>query len=220
MSDQKVTTGYADRIREAMAHGPRPISSVRGLASRVEDQHGDVRGASYGGVRQYHAGAIGTPRLELLQAIADVLDVRWEWLAYGEGEMTEEEERRRRWEERHREGGDGLTIEVGGRSAPRYQMLVGLVVNHHGDLPLSARWLLFHFVNDWFRDEPEGWAPGDRAQRRVQVQGLIEDYFHPLLARPRMPDHQVTALAASLAAAAYLRLDSDQQAQEEDHGTP
>lgn len=218
MSDQKVTTGYADRIREAMAHGPRPISSVRGLASRVEHQHGDVRGASYGGVRQYHAGAIGTPRLELLQAIADVLGVRWEWLAYGEGEMTEEEERRRKWEERQREGGDGLTVEVSGRSAPRYSMLMHLTVNRLVDLPLSARWLLFHFVNDWFRDEPEGWEPADRSRRQSEVQGLLETYFHPLLARPRMPDHQITALAASLAAAAYLRLDSDQQTQEEENG--
>ena len=89
MGKEKQTDGYGERIRRAMELGPRPISSVRALAQRVEDSHKGLRGATYGGVRQYHAGDITNPRLELLKAIADVLAVRWQWLAYGDGAMTE-----------------------------------------------------------------------------------------------------------------------------------
>lgn len=93
MTKKRRTDGYGRRIREAMERGPRPIGSVRGLHRRVEDHQAykDLRGTSYGGIRQYVAGNIARPRTELLRALADVLGVTYDWLAYGDGAMTEEE---------------------------------------------------------------------------------------------------------------------------------
>lgn len=88
MSDQKPTDGYADRLKEARQWGPKPMS-VRELAREVRAKYKDLRGASYGGIRQYADGAIASPRIDLLKAIAHVLQVRPEWLAFGNGTMTE-----------------------------------------------------------------------------------------------------------------------------------
>jgi transcriptional regulator with XRE-family HTH domain len=96
MGRKKRTDGYGERLRMALEIGPRPMG-VRQLARAVADAHPDLRGASYGGVRQYVEGKIRNPRAELLRAIAGVLDVRPEWLAFDDGPMTaaEEEERKR-----------------------------------------------------------------------------------------------------------------------------
>lgn len=89
---QKLTTGYSERLQRALAKGPRPMS-IRQLGSEMKKAYPDLRGATYGGVRQYVAGNIQNPRIELLRAIAEVLQVRPEWLAFGEGEMTEKAQR-------------------------------------------------------------------------------------------------------------------------------
>jgi transcriptional regulator with XRE-family HTH domain len=44
----------------------------------------------------YAEGRVANPRIELLRAIAEVLEVRREWLAFDVGAMTEEEEQARR----------------------------------------------------------------------------------------------------------------------------
>ncbi len=88
---QKLTSGYGERLQRALLEGPRPMS-IRQLGAEMEHRHPEMRGATYGGVRQYAAGNIANPRVELLRAIADVLGVRADWLVFGEGEMTEEEE--------------------------------------------------------------------------------------------------------------------------------
>ena len=85
-----------------MRDGPQPADSVRGLARRIRQRkaYRTLRGASDGGIRQYVEGSVTSPRIELLRAIADVLGVRWEWLASAQGAMTEVEERTRLAEER------------------------------------------------------------------------------------------------------------------------
>jgi hypothetical protein len=88
---QKLTSGYETRLQRALREGPRPMS-IRQLGATMADRFPDMRGATYGGVRQYAAGNIANPRMDLLRALADVLEVRQDWLAYGDGEMTERAE--------------------------------------------------------------------------------------------------------------------------------
>ncbi|MEX1258202.1 MAG: hypothetical protein WEG36_11345 [Gemmatimonadota bacterium] len=91
MVRQRGTKGYADRLAQALARGPRPMS-VRALTKAMHDQYEGLRGTSYGGIRQYAEDKVRSPRIELLRAIADVLGIRWEWLAFNEGKMTEKEQ--------------------------------------------------------------------------------------------------------------------------------
>lgn len=65
--------------------------SVRALADEMGERYEELRGTSYGGIRQYMEGKVKNPRAELLRAIADVLKVRAEFLLYGEGPLTEAE---------------------------------------------------------------------------------------------------------------------------------
>lgn len=92
MARQKRTTGYAERLQMALERGPRPMS-VRGLAKALQDRFPDLRGTSYGGVRQYAEGNVANPRIDLLRAMADVLGVRWQKIAYDEGALTEVQQR-------------------------------------------------------------------------------------------------------------------------------
>ena len=89
MGGGKRTDGYAGRLKQALATRD---TSVRSFADELSERYPDLRGASYGGVRQYVEGKVRNPRIELLRAIADILIVRWEWLAYNSGEMTEDHE--------------------------------------------------------------------------------------------------------------------------------
>ena len=86
------TDGYRGRIRRALKQGPRPMS-VRDLAREMGEKHPHLRGTSYGGIRQYAEGKIRNPRVELLRAIAETLGVRPDFLAFNQGEMTDDEER-------------------------------------------------------------------------------------------------------------------------------
>lgn len=92
MRQKPTSSGYQDRLAQALERGPRPMS-VRGLHQGLEDRFPDLRGTSYGGVRHYVEGKVTSPRVELLRAMAEVLGVRPDWLAFGEGPMTEEEAR-------------------------------------------------------------------------------------------------------------------------------
>jgi hypothetical protein len=78
---------YAARLQRALRHGPRPMS-VRQLGDIMREQHPEMRGASYSGMRSYSAGEVEHPRHELLAAIAGALGVRPEWLIRGDGPMT------------------------------------------------------------------------------------------------------------------------------------
>lgn len=92
---QKRTAGYERRLSRALNEGPRPMS-VRGLSDALNAEgspYRGIRGSSYGGVRQYVEGAVRSPRIEVLRAMADVLGVRGDWLAFEDGAMTEGEER-------------------------------------------------------------------------------------------------------------------------------
>ena len=92
------TDGYGARLAEALQSGPRPMS-VRRLAREMGSKDGPyehLRGTSYGGIRQYVEGKITKPRVELLRAMADVLEVSPDWLAFNKGPMTEAGKRTRR----------------------------------------------------------------------------------------------------------------------------
>jgi transcriptional regulator with XRE-family HTH domain len=98
MPKRRKTDGYAERLRLALESGPHAMG-IRQLGRALEAAHPDLRGASYAGVRQYVEGKVRSPRVELLRAMAAVLGVRHEWLAFDEGAMTEveaEAERTRR----------------------------------------------------------------------------------------------------------------------------
>ena len=89
---QKRTDGYDDRLKRALREGPRAMS-VRKLAAELggNPKYADLRGKSYGGIRQYYEGHVTNARVELLRAIADVLTVPGDWLAFGDGSMWAEE---------------------------------------------------------------------------------------------------------------------------------
>lgn len=101
---------YAKNIHRAL---DRRSMSVRRLAELMKDR--DVRGASYGGVRLYADGGVKNPRTETLEAIAEVLNVRKEWLIRDEGPMTEAEAARQ--EEVERIAEEGLQEVRNGTSA-------------------------------------------------------------------------------------------------------
>lgn len=68
--------------------------SVRALAKEMQERFPNLRGTSYGGIRLYtEDGKVTNPRVELLRAIAEVLEVRPDWLAFDNGPMTEREMR-------------------------------------------------------------------------------------------------------------------------------
>jgi hypothetical protein len=94
MAEQFQTGGYQERLQGAMR---RRGMSVRRLHAEISGRYPGLRGASYGGVRLYVSGdkfgrAPRRPREELLRAFADVLAVRFEWLAFGRGARTEAEQ--------------------------------------------------------------------------------------------------------------------------------
>jgi hypothetical protein len=66
-------------IRASRFESARPFS-----AALIQQQ---VRGASYGMIRNYMSG-LSEPSLDFLAAAADTLRVRREWLAWGEGPRT------------------------------------------------------------------------------------------------------------------------------------
>jgi hypothetical protein len=66
--------------------------TVRELQQRLEAK--GVEGSKYSNVRRYVAGeGKSPPPLEWIEAAAQVLNARPAWLAFGEGEATEKEER-------------------------------------------------------------------------------------------------------------------------------
>lgn len=86
-------TGYRERLNKALKSGPNPMS-VRALARKMQSRFPDLRGTSYSGLRLYVYGGrdeVAAPRHEVLRAIAEVLNVRPQWLLFDDGPMTEEE---------------------------------------------------------------------------------------------------------------------------------
>ena len=104
-------------------------------------------------------------------------------------------------EEPEREGSalDGLKFEPQRAGQEQVSALVMYLNRQHLDMPISARWMLVHFIDDYFGDELEASSGDDRDD-------VLRSYFGPLFSRPKMPYNETIALAASLTAAAYLRL--------------
>jgi len=85
----------ADRLKTALDYRDK---SRRWLHKRLEER--EVRGHSYASVHSYVRGDPDKrdpePPLEVVRTAAELLDVRVAWLAFDEGEMTEELEDERR----------------------------------------------------------------------------------------------------------------------------
>jgi transcriptional regulator with XRE-family HTH domain len=95
MPDQ-TSRPYSVRIREEK--DARGWSLAR-LHEEVIQRTGlGVRGTSTHGIRALTRGIIANPRREVLQAVADALDVRLEWLADGELPKRKESEAQRQIE--------------------------------------------------------------------------------------------------------------------------
>ena len=78
-----LTGEIAERIRETLAGSGL---SQRAFHQRVAESVGpEARGVSFGAIRHYLSGKLYSPRPEVLRAMADILGVRFEWLAIGRG---------------------------------------------------------------------------------------------------------------------------------------
>jgi hypothetical protein len=95
MAQERVTDGYQERLQRALREGPNPMS-IRELGKALEAKGKkvpDPRGFTYGGIRQYMVpNKVKNPRLRVLRAAADILKVRFEYLAFNDGAMTVPEE--------------------------------------------------------------------------------------------------------------------------------
>lgn len=79
------------RLAEAMADAG--VGS-RILEKRIRNARGDIRGSSYGAIESYRKGTVRRPRVEVLRAAAEALDVRPEWLLGLDDFKTDAERRR------------------------------------------------------------------------------------------------------------------------------
>jgi len=139
-----------------------------------------------------------TPSVAWVEAAATVLRVPTESLLTGEEAKPAGD------------ASSGFTISIGGSGAPRASMIMQLFVNRHPDLPMPARLMLFHFLNDYFAGDDNGWSFGaDKSRRSRDIRRVLDDFYGPLFSRPSMNNAATMALAASLTAAAYVRLGID-----------
>lgn len=93
----------------------------------------------------------------------------------------------------------GLKFEPQRAGQEQVSAVVMYLNRKHLDMPIAARWMLVHFIDRYFGDELEASSAAD-------WHDVLRSYFGPLFGRPKMPYNETMALAASLTAAAYLRL--------------
>jgi len=100
-----------------------------------------------------------------------------------------------------------LQFAVSPESAPRAEALAHFILGGYLDLPWEARLIMHGFVGFFFGHDTDGWD--DREGRRSDVEDVVQTYFAPLCqpSAARMGEVPIMALAASLAASAYLQLD-------------
>jgi len=139
------------------------------------------------------------PTLAWVEAAAAVLKQPPGFLLTG---MTESGERRP-------DDWTGLQVQfaVSPESAPRAEALAHFILGGYLDLPWEARLIMHGFVGFFFGHDTDGWD--DRESRRSDVADVVRTYFGPLCqpSAARMGEVAIMALAASLAASAYLQLD-------------
>ncbi len=95
-----------------------------------------------------------------------------------------------------------------GAAAARQRVLTRSFIER-SDLPMPARWMIFHFLDDYFASRARDWTADvqtEWAWYHAEVDAAVREHFGPLLTRPAMPYAETMALAASLTAAAYVRL--------------
>ena len=128
-------------------------------------------------------------------------------------------------EEPEREGPvlEGLTYTPRAGFQERTGTLVHFLRHHHPDMPIGAQLMVMHFMDDYFGDDLEGWDPDD-PKHKSQVErtaDVLASNFQPLFSRPKMSHLETMALAASLTAAAYVRLGAGRSIgikEEDSHG--
>lgn len=82
-----------ERLRFAADRQPREgrRRGIRLFQERIKGAYPDLVGCALSTIQSY-ANDVSEPSLEFLRASADVLSVRYEWLAVGQGQATEKEE--------------------------------------------------------------------------------------------------------------------------------
>lgn len=113
-----MNSDIGSRIREAVVLRGM---SLRALGRTLSKR--SVRGSSYAMIHRYMSGKTA-PALPFLQAVAELMDVRLEWLAAGSGGMTAADERAEREREAALKGLDRQYGEEGIRETfPAYDKL-------------------------------------------------------------------------------------------------
>jgi hypothetical protein len=161
-------------------------------------QHAEQRGlsipTSYRTLVNYLNGTTRPP-VAWVDAAADVLRWRSTYLLTGEGE------------ERQGAADSGFTMAVSGSGAPRMSVLMHLIANVYcGNLPMDARLMIVRFAEAYFSEDGGVWNANDMISRREDVLRMLKEFYGPLLAGPSMREFETAALAASLTAAAYIRI--------------
>ena len=95
-----MATDFSKRLKEASTkHAPAKVRGDKqafqeAIKTEMGSSDKDRHGTSYPSVLSYFSGG-SAPSLEWIQAAAGILGVRAEWLAFGSGTATEEEELKR-----------------------------------------------------------------------------------------------------------------------------
>jgi hypothetical protein len=188
--------GFGIRLGRAIDRWPGggQKAFTRELASHAE-RHGLRIPTSYRTLVNYLT-RVTRPSVAWVEAAAAVLRWNSEYLLTGEGQ------------EREGDTGEGVQLSFKGGAGPRASLLNRLIVRELADLPMTARLMIFRFVDDYFAEEADGWEVDDLPRRAEDVERALREFFGPLLARPRMRDFEINALVAALTAAAYTRLAS------------
>ncbi len=139
---------------------------------------------SYSTLLNYIA-ANTVPREAWVEAAAEVLRVPRDWLLYGLDEARGSDEAT-------------LTVHAPGPDAKTNQAIKQFL-DHHLDLPLFARLMVWSFLGDLFRLRDE------LGVGRGTVKAAAVDYLGPLFTNPGMAHADIMALAHSLSSAAYVR---------------
>jgi hypothetical protein len=165
--------------------------------TRHADAHGIVIPTSYRTLVNYLNGRT-RPRRAWLAAAADVLGQSPDWLLAGVAESRDG--RPDDW------AGVQMQVTTAPESAPRALALASFILNGYHDLPSEARLIMWGFAGFFFGHDTAGWD--DKESRRADVEDVVRTYFGPLRqpSAAKMGEVEIMALAASLAASAYLQL--------------
>jgi len=79
-------SGVGKRLARYIGDGPGKVKSIRAFAAEMRERDPRPKGSTRAMVHRYLSGA--TPPSDFIEAAADVLGLRREWLAFGQGGPT------------------------------------------------------------------------------------------------------------------------------------